>query len=187
MSPVIIKGELATESNAWINTANSRNQEVIAKAQRILITNIYCTLSTCSADGFPWASPVLFAYDDGWNLYWASTTASKHSQNIYRNSGRIAVAVYNSNTEEGTGSGLYFYGFAAEVGTENTDWAMHLLFKRAGKNLNRIAQDYLDDSPRRIYRFQPQSAWITGFSLPVGNQLIDTKIKVALPQLNQVL
>ena len=174
-----IKEESATVENAWVNTADSTNPDVLAKARRILTTNIYCTLSTCSADGFPWASPVFFAHDK-WCIYWASTTVAKHSQNIYQNSGRVAVAVYNSNTEEGTGEGLYFYGSAAEVGAENTEWAMHLLFKRAGRNLNRIAQDYLGDSPRRIYKFQPQEAWITGDRLPIGNQLVDIKIKVNL-------
>ena len=180
MNPVIIKGELATESNAWVNTTDSSNPEVIAKARRIFTTNIYCSLSTCSTDGFPWISPVFFAHDDDWNIYWASTTAAKHSQNICHNSGRVAVAVYNSSVAEGTGEGLYFYGSASEVKPEDTERVMHLLFKRAEKNLNRVPKDYLGSSPRRIYQFVPQEAWITGDRLSIENQLVDTKIKMRL-------
>lgn len=177
--------ESAAESNRWVNTIDSKNPEVIAKAQRIIASNIYCTLSTCSVDGIPWASPVFFAYDDNLNIYWSSAVTSNHSQNIYQNNGRLAVAIFNSSVLEGTGEGLYFYGTASELGSERTPQVMQLLLHRTGKQLIRTPEDYLDDSPRRIYQFQPQSAWVTGNRLAVGspNRLVDTKIQINVSDL----
>jgi uncharacterized protein YhbP (UPF0306 family) len=177
--------ESAAESNKWVNTIDSKSPEVIAKAHRIIASNIYCTLSTCSVDGIPWASPVFFAYDDNLNIYWSSAIASNHSQNIYHNNGRLAVAIFNSSVLEGTGEGLYFYGTASELGAERTPEVMQLLLHRTGKQLIRTPEDYLNESPRRIYQFQPQSAWVTGDRLPVGNpnRLVDTKIQINVADL----
>ncbi|WP_339377796.1 hypothetical protein [Calothrix sp. NIES-2100] len=57
---------------------------------------------------------------------------------------------------------------------------MKLWKKRANKQLNRTVEDYLNDSQRRIYQFQPQQIWLTGNRLAVGNQLVDTKIQISL-------
>ncbi len=175
--------EEPTAANGWINTIDSKNPIVIEKAHRIIANNLYCTLSTCSIDGFPWVSPVFFAYDESLNIYWSSATASKHSQNIYNNNGRVAIAIFDSSVCEGTGEGLYFYGTASELKPDLTEKVMKLLINRANKQLNRTAADYLNDSPRRIYQFQPQQAWITGSRLPIGNQLVDTKVEINMQDL----
>lgn len=139
--------ESAAETNKWVSTIDSKNPEVIAKAQRIIVSNIYYTLPTCSVDGVPWASPVFFAYDEKLNIYWSSAITSNHSQNIYHNKGRVAVAIFNSSVSEGTGEGLYFYGTASELGSERTPQVMQLLLHRTGKQLIRTPEDYLDESP----------------------------------------
>jgi uncharacterized protein YhbP (UPF0306 family) len=170
--------EFATVENAWVNTIDSKAPEVVEKARFILKSNLYCTLSTCSTDGYPWVTPVFFVYDDRLTLYWCSTVVAKHSQNLYRNNGRVAVAVFNSSVGEGTGQGLYFYGVASEVSPSLIQEVMGRMAQRAGKVINRTVEDYLGDSPRRIYQFHPQEAWITGDRLAVDNQLVDTKIQV---------
>ena len=175
--------EQATADNGWVNTLESQKPLIIEQARRLIADNIYCTLSTCSTDGYPWVSPVFFAYDEHFSIYWASAVASKHSQNIYCNLGRVAIAIFNSSALEGTGSGLYFYGTASELSPTLTSKAMKRLISRANKQLNRVPEDYLDDSPRRIYHFQPQQAWVTGTRLAFGNQLVDTKIKISLSDL----
>ncbi|MDM9379720.1 pyridoxamine 5'-phosphate oxidase family protein [Chlorogloeopsis sp. ULAP01] len=176
--------EPASPTNGWVNTIDSKNPEVIAKASRIITNNIYCTLSTCGIDVSPWVTPLFFAYDDEWNLYWSSAIVSKHSQNIYRN-GRVAIAIFNSSVSEGTPEGLYLYGTASELKREDTQKVMKLLVNRARRQVNRTVADYLDDSPRRIYQFQPQEAWVSGDRLPVDNSniLVDTKIQVNLQEL----
>ncbi|BAB76403.1 pyridoxamine 5'-phosphate oxidase family protein [Anabaena sp. FACHB-709] len=172
--------ETATADNGWVNTIDAENIEIISKAHSIIADNIYCSLSTCSVDGFPWVSPVFFAYDDSWNIYWSSAITSKHSQNIYHNDGRVAIAIYNSSFPEGSPEGLYFQGIACELDQNQAEKAFPLLANRARKPLLKTAADYLDDSPRRIYQFQPQQTWITGSRLLVNNQLVDTKIQINL-------
>jgi hypothetical protein len=100
--------ESATAENGWVNTIDSKNPEVIAQARHIIESNLYCVLSTCSSDGFPWVSPVFFAGDEGWNIYWASAVASRHSQNLCSNNGRAAIAIFDSSVPAGTGKGFTF-------------------------------------------------------------------------------
>ncbi|QFS49672.1 pyridoxamine 5'-phosphate oxidase family protein [Nostoc sphaeroides] len=180
---VMTPGESASAANGWVNTIDSNSPEVIANARDIIANNLYCTLSTCSVDGFPWASPVFFAYDDSFNIYWSSAIAAQHSQNIYSNHGRVTIAIFYSKLTEGSSEGLYFKGFAFELSQDHVEKAFNLLSLRAKKPIPRTAADYLDNSPRRIYQFQPQQVWITGSRLPVGNQLVDTKIQINLPNL----
>jgi len=127
--------EPATAINGWINTIDSKNPEVIAKARHIIESNLYCVLSTCSPEGYPWVSPVFFACDQSWSIYWCSAVASRHSQNIYSNNGRVAIAIFDSSVAAGTGKGVYFQGNASEIG------ASHFLLQ-GGK----IAQSFTTSS-----------------------------------------
>lgn len=175
---------IATAENYWVNTIDSRKPEVLDRARRIVESNVYCTLSTCSSDGFPWASPVFFAYDQRWSIYWSSATISRHSQNIYNNYGRAAIAIYSTDVPQGSAQGLFFSGTAAEVEPEDVSSTMQLLFKRVKGNVpDRTDADYLAPSPRRFYRFHPTEVWITGERLAIANQLVDTKIQLSLRDL----
>lgn len=175
----------ATAENGWINTIDSDHPDVIATAHRIIESIHYCALSTCSPDGFPWSSPVLFVYDKDWNIYWSSAIASTHSQNLYGNGGRAAIAIYDTRLDQGSVKGLYFTGTASELNPAQVESIMKQLFDRAGTSPNRTAQDYLGDSPRRFYCFQPQEIWVTGERLAIGNQLVDTKIRLNFDTLLQ--
>jgi uncharacterized protein YhbP (UPF0306 family) len=175
--------EPATAENGWIDTIHSKNPEILARARGIVENSLYCVLSTCSPDGYPWVSPVFFACDEGWNIYWASAVASRHSQNLYSNNGRAAIAIFDSSVPAGTGKGVYFSGTALEINSEQAGKAFKLLTARTGKQPQTTAEDYLDSSPRRIYQFQPRQAWVSGERLAVGNQLLDTKIQINLQDL----
>lgn len=176
--------ESPTADNGWINTLDSKDPEILSKARNIIAHNIYCVLSTATPDGLPWVSPVFFAYDDSYTIYWCSAVASRHSQNLYANQGRVAIAIFDSTAPAGTGSGLYFSGTATEeTEPECINKAFKLLAHRAEKNLERTAADYQGSSPRRIYRFVPDSTWVSGERVPAGNQLVDTKIPIQLVQL----
>ncbi|PSB01352.1 pyridoxamine 5'-phosphate oxidase family protein [Merismopedia glauca] len=172
--------EIATATNGWVNTANSQNADVIRQAQGIIANNIYCTLSTCSVDGIPWVSPLFFAFDDNLNIYWSSAIASQHSQNLYSNNGRAAISIFNTTFPEGSPEGLYFSGVASELDGDDTEFGLQLLKPRARNPINRTAVDYLNDSPRRMYRFEPKEAWVTGERISVSNQLVDTRVCLSL-------
>jgi uncharacterized protein YhbP (UPF0306 family) len=175
--------EAASVKNGWINTVDADKPEVLDKARQIIESNIYCSLSTCSVDGMPWATPLFFIYDEQWNIYWSSAINCQHSQNIYTNHGRVAVAIYGSVLPMGTGQGLYFMGTAAELDSQKIEWAIDATSTRSGKVINRTAADYLNDSCRRFYQFTPSEAWVTGSRIPVENQLVDTKIRLDLDEL----
>ncbi|HEY9878744.1 MAG TPA: pyridoxamine 5'-phosphate oxidase family protein [Leptolyngbyaceae cyanobacterium] len=178
---------VAKAENGWVNTVDAQKPEVLEKAQHIIESNLYCTLSTCSSEGFPWASPVFFAHDQAWNLYWSSATVSQHSQNLYRNQGRTAIAIYSTSVDEGKGQGLYLSGTASELAPERTPEIIKLLLQklmlRGGTPPVRTAADYLPPSYRRIYHFQTQAVWITGERAAFGNVLVDTKIQLNLSDL----
>jgi putative heme iron utilization protein len=175
---------IATAENGWINTADGQAPEVIARARQILESTIYASLSTSSPDGLPWASPVFFTYDSACNLYWASTMVAQHSQNLYANQGRAAIAIYSTHHDEGKGQGIYLSGTAAEVGAEDVERVIPLLMKRAANGQQRSPADYLFTSPRRLYRFQPQAIWVTGERIALSETvLVDTKIQLDLASL----
>ena len=172
--------ESANVENRWVNTINSKNPKILAGARSIIANNIYCTVSTCSNDGYPWVSPVFFAYDEKLSLYWCSAVVARHSQNLYDNYGRAAITIFDSSVAEGTGKGLYFYGVASELNPNCLETVLKLLHHRAKKQHKTTVDDYQKNSLRRIYQFQPQKAWVTGNRLAVGNQLVDTKIQLDL-------
>jgi nitroimidazol reductase NimA-like FMN-containing flavoprotein (pyridoxamine 5'-phosphate oxidase superfamily) len=172
--------ENACAENAWVTTIDSPQAllEWGTKAQSILQTNRFCTLATCSEAGLPWASPLLFAYDANLTLYWSSAIAALHSQNLLANQGRATIVIYDSTATTGNVMGLFLTGIALEVPSAQVEPAMQLLFNRLEKRPERSTADYLAPSPRRMYQFFPQSAWITGDRLPIGNQLVDTKVNL---------
>jgi nitroimidazol reductase NimA-like FMN-containing flavoprotein (pyridoxamine 5'-phosphate oxidase superfamily) len=175
--------ELASERNAWVTTIAQATPELVAKARRILQVNRFCTLSTCSPEGWPWASPLLFASDRNWQIYWSSATASLHSQNLIANQGRAAIVIYDSTATTGNVAGLFLTGQAMAVPESETEAAMELLFMRLEQRPQRSALDYLGDSPRRMYQFRPEALWLTGERVAIGNQLVDTKVKLNLADL----
>ncbi|NEQ34127.1 MAG: pyridoxamine 5'-phosphate oxidase family protein [Leptolyngbya sp. SIO4C5] len=175
---------MATAENGWISRVEGENSELLERAERIIASTLYCTLSTCSPDGCPWASPVFFVYDATWTIYWSSAIASRHSQNLYQNQGRLAIAIYSTSAGEGKGQGVYLSGYGKELAPERVGAVMQQLFARAGREPpQRTASDYLGTSPRRIYQFEPEAAWMTGERLAVGNQLVDTKVVLDLRRL----
>jgi nitroimidazol reductase NimA-like FMN-containing flavoprotein (pyridoxamine 5'-phosphate oxidase superfamily) len=107
--------EIASINNGWVNTNDSKKSEIIQQARRILTTNIYCSIATSSIDGIPWVSPLFFVFDNQINIYWSSAITSQHSQNIYSNSGRVAVTIFDSSNPQGVPEGLYFSGTAQEL------------------------------------------------------------------------
>lgn len=173
----------ATADNGWVSTLESDKLATIALAHALIASIPYGTLSTCSPEGWPWVSPIFFAYDAAWRIYWSSAIVARHSQNLYHNQGRAAIAIYDTHRSAEGPKGLYLQGHAAEVDSTQVALAMHRLYERAGHAPDRTPEDYLGDSPRRIYCFEPEAAWITGERLTVGRQQVDTKIQLNLKTL----
>lgn len=175
--------EIASGNNNWVNTIDSNQPEIIQQVKRIITNNIYCSIATCSTEGIPWISPLFFAFDHNLNLYWSSAITSLHSQNIYSNDGRVAITIFDSSSSPSGVKGLYFSGTAQELLSTKVEAICQLFDARTKKGKSRQPQDYLNESPRRIYQFQPQLAWITGERLAIENILVDTKVEINLQPL----
>jgi nitroimidazol reductase NimA-like FMN-containing flavoprotein (pyridoxamine 5'-phosphate oxidase superfamily) len=175
----------ASADNAWVNTTDRQSPEHLAQAHHILQTERFCTLATVDSAGFPWASPLLYSYDAGLTLYWSSAIASRHSVNLQETQGRCAVTIFDSHASPGEIAGLFLTGTGELVPENQVAQAMEHLFDRMDQRPDRTAIDYLGDSPRRFYQFQPSEIWITGDRVPVGNQLVDTKVALDIGALRR--
>ncbi len=177
----------ATSQNHWVNQPDRADPKHLAQAQQILRTERFLTLATVDRSGFPWASPLLYGYDAELTLYWSSAIAARHSINLDETQGRCAVTIFDSHASPGKIAGLFLTGVAGLVSENQVAQAMEHLFDRMDQRPNRTAADYLGDSPRRFYQFQPSEIWLTGDRLPVGNQLVDTKVWLDLEALKETM
>lgn len=83
-------------------------------AKEIIENNQYVTIATSDGKGKPWISPVVYAFDKDWNLYFISMTSSKHCKNIEVNE-NVAVAIFDSQQTWGEGIGLQIEAIAKTV------------------------------------------------------------------------
>jgi nitroimidazol reductase NimA-like FMN-containing flavoprotein (pyridoxamine 5'-phosphate oxidase superfamily) len=72
------------------------NKKYATQAKAIIKNNIYLTLATATKDGKPWISPLFFAYDNDFNLYWVSSKNSLHSK-LIRSNPRVAIVIFDSS------------------------------------------------------------------------------------------
>src|SRR5258706_2384593 len=108
------------------------------KAKQIISENIYMTIASASIEGKPWISPVFFAYDDKYNMYWVSSKMSHHSQ-LIRSNPQVAIVIFNSQASEGDGEGVYFEANIEELSNEaQINDAMNVLNKRVTKDEFRV-------------------------------------------------
>jgi uncharacterized protein YhbP (UPF0306 family) len=152
------------------------------KAKQILAENQYMTVATSTTDGKPWISPVFFAYDDEYNLFWVSNKDALHSRLIRENE-RVAIVIFNSTAHEGKADGVYFEAVASEL----SDWeeirhAMEILDKRVKVDEYRIVDQsqVTGQATWRIYRAKPQVASKLGDCHYVNGQLVDKRIHIEL-------
>jgi nitroimidazol reductase NimA-like FMN-containing flavoprotein (pyridoxamine 5'-phosphate oxidase superfamily) len=154
----------------------------IEKAKQIIAENIYMTLATSSADGRPWISPVFFAYDEYYNLFWVSNKDSLHSS-LIRNNPKIAIVIFNSQATEGTADAVYFEAEAFELKEKDEiEHAAATLRARVTKDefkVNTIKQ-VTGDATWRIYRATPFSISKLTEAEYINGQYTDKRIPIKL-------
>lgn len=153
------------------------------EAKKIIQNNNYMTISTCDKKGNPWISPVAFAYDSKYNLYWASEKSAKHSTLIEKNS-NVAVVIFDSSVPEGTGNGVYFIGKAFEVHEKELEKVIKILCARKKKDSEyskfQCVEDFTGNSPWRMYKIVPRKLWTLKDGIRVKGYPVDRKIEVKL-------
>jgi nitroimidazol reductase NimA-like FMN-containing flavoprotein (pyridoxamine 5'-phosphate oxidase superfamily) len=75
----------------------------------------HMTVATVGNDGQPWVSPVYFAHDDNYSLYWVSDPEALHSANIRE---RPEVAIVIHGTCFGKVDAVYIKATAVELSDE---------------------------------------------------------------------
>jgi len=152
------------------------------KAKKIITENIYMTVATATRDGEPWVSPVFFAHDDHYNLYWVSNKEARHSQNIRENS-KVAIVIFDSRAKEGDGDGVYFECEASEL-TDDSEiiTAIEAYNQRATQDEFRVSNitEVVGDKLWRIYKAVPRQVTKLSDGAVVNGQYIEKRIEVSL-------
>ena len=152
--------------------------EYITKAKEILAQIPYLTIASVGKDGEPHNSPVFSVYDQNYNFFWNSQKEAKHSENI-RNHSKIFCVVYNSSVGEGDGKGVYMKGQAFEINDKvEATYALKIFYEKKNKTPPN-AEDYLDESPRRYYKFVPDFVYLNTFEKMNGLP-VDGKVEIKL-------
>lgn len=157
--------------------------EYIEKAKKIILENIYMTIATATKDGRPWISPVFFAYDENYNLFWVSNKDSLHS-NLIKDNPQIAIVIFNSQAPEDEGDGVYFESIASVLEDDiEIKQAMELLSKRVTKDEFRIKKigEVTSDGIWRIYRATPTKISKLTKGEFINSQYVDRRIDIKLP------
>lgn len=152
------------------------------KAKQIIAGNIYMTISTASLDGKPWISPVFFAYDENYSLFWVSNKDARHSQLIRSNS-LVAIVIFDSKAPEGEGDGVYFEAKVEELEDEaEINHAMEVLNKRVTKDEFRVKKigEVTGDGLWRIYKAIPTKVSKLTEGEFVKGQYIDKRAEIKL-------
>jgi uncharacterized protein YhbP (UPF0306 family) len=136
----------------------------------MVAANQFLTLSTSHGDE-PWISPVYFAADKSYKLYFISRRDSKHAENI-RSQPNVAVAIFNSTCTPGQCDGVQLSATAREL-DETSDVAngATVLFSRRFEDEEQ-RKKYLDparyqgNEPMRIYEISPREIFVVDKERP---------------------
>lgn len=151
-------------------------------AKKIITKNQYVSIASADSQGRPWVSPVVYAYDEDWNLYFVSMPSSRHCQNIKTNK-NIALAIFDSHQKWGQGVGLQIEGQARVLNLKDSLLASRIYAKRiypyGGLNtkaaLNFIKSMVLKGKKYRIYKIKPNQVYMND-----PNSRLDIRVKIDL-------
>lgn len=136
----------------------------------MVAANQFLTLST-SRDGHPWISPVYFAADSEYKLYFISRRDTRHAEYI-RSQPNVAVAIYNSTCTPGRCDGVQLSATARELtATDEVAYGAAILFTRRFED-EAQRKPYLDptryqgDELMRIYEIRPQEIFVVDKEKP---------------------
>jgi uncharacterized protein YhbP (UPF0306 family) len=127
-------------------------EELIQKY--LTVTNVM-QLAT-SVDGHPWACTVHFWADDNFSLYWISTEARRHSQEIKQNQKVAAAILAHENTpDEKYMIGLSIEGAAEFLGQDPGGQISEQYAAKLQKPQDLMADIKTGKNPHRFYRLVP--------------------------------
>lgn len=134
--------------------------ELVAHARSIIDANLYMTLGTADADGFPWASPVYFAPDGGRSFYWLSATDAQHSRNL-ADRPQMSIVIFDSTVAPYHGRAVYAVGEARELSGTDLERALTVYPRPDGDGATTFsAEDVTAPAVYRIYQMTASDLWV---------------------------
>ena len=137
------------------------------KAKEIIRWNKYMILATCDKGASPWASPVFYAYDKGYNFYFLSAIDSRHAENIVQNP-KISVSIFDSNQRVGLSDGIQMEGDVEILEERDVEQTIELYSKRLFPESNMKGaerynpKDYSESAEFRFFKITPSKIYVTG-------------------------
>jgi nitroimidazol reductase NimA-like FMN-containing flavoprotein (pyridoxamine 5'-phosphate oxidase superfamily) len=153
------------------------------KACQVIAENYYMTIATCSLAATPWVSPVFFAYDTSFNLYWVSSKDTRHSKLIRENQ-QVAIVIFNSQATGDNVDAVYCEANAFELSdSSEIENARHVLNARITDEKFFIHSEsaVTGAATWRIYKAAPKRFCKLVDGEIVDGQYIDKHIDVQLP------
>lgn len=152
------------------------------KARRLIEATPHLTLATADASGKPWSSPVYFAHDQAFTLYWVSFRQTVHSANI-RVRPQVGISLLGEPPDH-EGQGVYFDAVATEL-HDLTEVERAIEVRRTRPQDRKFAVtapgDVLGDAAWRIYRAVPVAVYTYHDAAEiVHGQHVDVRVEVTL-------
>jgi nitroimidazol reductase NimA-like FMN-containing flavoprotein (pyridoxamine 5'-phosphate oxidase superfamily) len=141
------------------------NNTLNTLAKQIITQNQYMTIATVDADGTPWASPVAYAEDENWNLYFVSMPESRHGKN-FANTSTVSVAIFDSHQDWGEGVGVWIEGTITKIPLLKSKKARETYFKRSypygqiKMSFKKGLLKLLEGKQYSFYSLTPEKVWI---------------------------
>lgn len=149
-------------------------------AKCIIENNDLMTVATANQDGKPWVSPVGYAFDESYNLYWVSHKDAIHSENVRLKPG-VAIVIVGNNPD-GNMDGVYFDATAVELNDVTELPAAIKLVDSRNKDAKYAigsVENATGDAVWRIYKATPRSVW-KRMDDTSGGQAVTVREKVDL-------
>jgi len=158
---------------------NPTNHPTNERAVEIIDRINYLTLATVDAGGRPWNSPVFFARDEHFNLFWGSHTGARHSQNI-GDRAPVAIVIYDSTIAPGQGEGVYIEADATLLTAPAHIARAHQLIAIRHQVPYWKLEQVQPGMPIRLYQARPLHVWMNDEGQRDGHY-IDTRAPIQLP------
>ena len=157
------------------------SNELQARAKEIIDGLEYATISTATANGEPWGTPVTAFHDEHYNFYWISWIEAQHSRNIGENK-QVFLTIFDSTRKRGDNHqrGLYIQAEAEQIEDEKVAEQMLQYFHSETRTYD--VRDHVGDSVKRVFKATPSRMWLNELSeKQVTNETLDMRIEVPLP------
>jgi len=154
-------------------------------AKEIIESILYMNVATITPDGRPWNTPLVFAYDKHFHLYWLSWKKNQHSINV-KNNPQVFATIYDSTVPTDTGFGVYLEGTAWQIkNLKETLLGLKCIYGRRNR-IRRPLKEFMNKFPRRMYKFKPKRVWINGYG-DVDNNYVDVRVELDMEELKQAI